>query len=285
MLAAAEAGRIDIGVSCVSITAEREARVDFSHSFYETHLAIAVRDQSLWARIGNFVTDSETLYWLGVLVVLASLVGGIFYLLEHRINPKLYSRESRSGRLVEGFILGLLFITRGPVNYYEFQTLAGRVLTVLLAVATTIFVASFTAILASAFTLERLRSNITGPADLSGLRVGVKGTATSQRYLDRLGVGYRTYATVPAMLDALDAGGLDAVVADDPVLRYEIRRGEQAGTYADLTVLPYQFERQNYGLVLSEDPAFHEDVDRALLQVRDSEFWTERLGRYLGTSR
>ena len=50
---------------------------------------------------------------------------------------------------MEGFILGLLFITRGPVNYYEFQTLTGRVLTVLLAVFTTLFVASITAILAS----------------------------------------------------------------------------------------------------------------------------------------
>jgi polar amino acid transport system substrate-binding protein len=246
-------------------------------------MAIAVAEEPIWSTIGNLLTDRDTLFWLGVLMLVASLVGGVYYLLEHRINPKLYSRKTTLGRMVEGFILGLLFITRGPVNYYEFQTLAGRVLTVMLAVATTLFVASFTAILASAFTLDRLRSNITGPSDLNGVRVGVKAAATSERYLDRLGIGYRTYETVPEMLDALEAGRLDAVVADDPVLRYEIRSGATEGRYTDLTVLPYQFERQNYALVLSEDPEFLEDVDRALLQVRDSDQWDENVGRYLGT--
>ena len=38
-------GRLNIGVSCTSITAEREKNLDFSHSFYETNLAIAVKKQ------------------------------------------------------------------------------------------------------------------------------------------------------------------------------------------------------------------------------------------------
>lgn len=284
LLEAAANRVVDVGVACVSITPEREEFVDFSHSIYETHMAIAVAESSIWTTIGNLLTDRETLFWMGMLVLVASLVGGVFYLLEHRINPKLYSRKTVAGKIVEGFILGLLFITRGPVNYYEFQTLAGRVLTVMLAVATTLFVASFTAILASAFTLDRLKSNITGPADLKGNRVGVKAAATSERYLDRMGIGYRTYDTVSEMLDALEAGTLDAVVADDPVLRYEIRSGKTGGRYTRLTVLPYQFERQNYALVLNEDPEFLEGVDRALLEVRDSDVWDEYVGRYLGTS-
>jgi polar amino acid transport system substrate-binding protein len=42
LLNAIETEQIDIGVSCISITPEREIFADFSHSFYETHLAIAV---------------------------------------------------------------------------------------------------------------------------------------------------------------------------------------------------------------------------------------------------
>ena len=45
ILDAVSGGQLDIGVSCLSITAEREQFVDFSHSFYETHLAIAVHQQ------------------------------------------------------------------------------------------------------------------------------------------------------------------------------------------------------------------------------------------------
>ena len=51
------------------------------------------------------------------------------------------------------------------------------------------------------------------------------------------------------------------------------------------TVLPYRFEKQNYALVLKEDLDFHEAIDRALLFVRDSDLWSERLVRYLGTAR
>ena len=36
--------RMDVGISCISVTAERERLIDFSHSFTETHTAIAVRE-------------------------------------------------------------------------------------------------------------------------------------------------------------------------------------------------------------------------------------------------
>ena len=92
-------------------------------------------------------------------------------------------------------------------------------------------------------------------------------------------------ATAPEMLDALAQGQLDAVVADDPVLRYEIKSGTETGQHRDLMVLPYQFNRQNYGLVLSENLTILEGVDRAALVVKASGVWAERIGRYLGMTR
>ena len=43
MLESIAQGKADVGVSCLSKTHEREKILDFSHSFYETHLAIAVK--------------------------------------------------------------------------------------------------------------------------------------------------------------------------------------------------------------------------------------------------
>ena len=43
MLESVAQGKADVGISCLSITQEREKIIDFSHSFYETHLAIAVK--------------------------------------------------------------------------------------------------------------------------------------------------------------------------------------------------------------------------------------------------
>lgn len=45
LLTAVETGKANVGVSCISITPERERVIDFSHSFYETHLAIAVKSK------------------------------------------------------------------------------------------------------------------------------------------------------------------------------------------------------------------------------------------------
>lgn len=52
LLNSIETEQIDIGVSCISITPERELFADFSHSFYETHLAIAVKKP----RVPTFLT-------------------------------------------------------------------------------------------------------------------------------------------------------------------------------------------------------------------------------------
>jgi polar amino acid transport system substrate-binding protein len=92
--------------------------------------------------------------------------------LEHKINDKLYSMKNKGGKLMEAFIAGLLFVTTGPIRYYEFKTLSGRTLAAFLAVGSTIMIASITALLASAFTLDQMHSEITGPQDLAKVRVG-----------------------------------------------------------------------------------------------------------------
>lgn len=273
-------GKMHIGVSCISITPEREERLDFSHSFYETHLAIAIKQQSHLDTLISIFTNTKLLLVIGIAFLAASLVGGIYYLLEHKINDKLYSMESRKARWVEGFLLGLLFITKGPFNYYEFRTLTGRILTVLLAVFTTFFIASVTAVLASTFTLGLLSSDIRGPNDLANLNVGAKETSTSSTFLTNHSIVHRAYPDIEEMLDALDRNEVDAIVADDAVLKYLIKKSKEQGRYEQLTVLPYQFEKQNYGLVLENNSPHREKLNRALLKIRQSPEWRQALKNY-----
>ena len=276
------AGDLDAAISCVSITPEREEFIDFSHSFYETHLAIAVRQQGMLGLLAGFLSNRQALMILGGILGLAALVGGLFFLLEKGSNAKLYSRPSRAGRMTEAFIMGLLFITRGPVNYYEFHTLAGRVLTVLLAIFTTLFLASFTAVLASSFTLDRLQSQIGGPEDLANVTVGVKAASTASEYLDARGITYRAFADTDAVLTALESGLIDAAVGDDPVLKFEIRQAQEVGALQQLLVLPHQFEKQNYGILLPTDSPLVEGVNVSLLRVREDEGWAAMIGQLIG---
>ncbi|EAR55990.1 hypothetical protein SKA34_11280 [Photobacterium sp. SKA34] len=280
LLKAVATKEIDIGLSCLSITPEREQIIDFSHSFYETHLAIVVKSASHFDTFKSIITNRHLLTIIAVFVTAASIVGGLYYLLEHRVNDKLYSMRSRPAQLIEGFILGLLFITKGPFNYYEFKTLTGRVLTVGLAVFTTLFIASITAVLASTFTIGLINSDIKSPNDLANVNTGAKTASTSSLFLTRHSIAHRQYDTVVEMLDALERGEIDAAVNDDAIVKYEIKIAKQNGKYEKLTVLPYQFEKQNYGIALIEQSPYEESVNRELLQFRQSNEWRNALLEY-----
>ena len=282
MLDAVAQGKADVAVSCLSITQEREKTIDFSHSFYETHLAIAVKQHGFLQTLKNFFYNKRLFIVLGIVVGVASLIGGILYLLEHNINDKLYSMKNKGGKLMEAFIAGLLFVTSGPIRYYEFKTLSGRILTAFLAVGSTVMIASITALLASTFTLDQMHSKITGPQDLAKVKVGVMKASTSFEYLQEQGINNRTFNDRQELLAALDDGRLDAVVSDNAVLKYKIKVAQAEGRYEMLSVLPFVFEKQNYGFALPDESPHLEMLNQALLSVRDTPEWKVEIVKYIG---
>jgi len=283
LLTAVENGSIEVGISCISITPERELLMDFSHSFYETHLAIAVKNKGFISSFIDLITNTTLLFVVGLILLAAGIIGWIFYFLEHEINDKLYSMPTRGAKWLEAFILGLLFITKGPFNYFEFKTLSGRVLTVFLAIASTLFIASITAILASTFTLGLMSTDIKGPYDLIKHNVGAKVSTTSSIYLDNLGIVHQKFANIDEMLIALNNGTVDAIVDDDAILKYKLKQAKQQGKYQQISVLPYQFEKQNYGLAIRGNSPYTEQLNRALLTIRQSQEWQQALNQYFAT--
>jgi len=282
MLESIAQGKADVGVSCLSKTHEREKILDFSHSFYETHLAIAVKQHGFMHAIKAIFFNKKLYGIVGIIAGVAILIGGVLYLLEHKINTKLYSMKNRGGKLVEGFITGLLFVTSWPIRYYEFRTLGGRTLSAVLAVGSTLMIASVTALLASAFTLDQIRSEITGPQALAKVKVGALETSTSLEYLQEQGINSRTFSDRQKLLAALDAGSLGAVVADGAVLKYLIKKAQAEGRYESLSVLPFEFEKQSYAFALPENSPYLEKFNQALLSVLEGPLWRKELVYYLG---
>jgi polar amino acid transport system substrate-binding protein len=282
MLEAVAQGKTDIAVSCLSMTRKREEIIDFSHSFYETHLAIAVKQHGFLHSLKNFFYNKRLFIVVGIIVGVAALIGCILYLFEHKINDKLYSMKNKGGRLMEAFIAGLLFVTSGPIRYYEFKTLSGRTIAAFLAVGSTVMVASVTALLASAFTLDQMQSEITGPQDLAKVRVGAMEASTSFDYLQKKGIYSRAFSDRKELLTALDDGRLDAVVSDGAILKYMIKKGQAQRRYGTLSVLPYVFEKQNYAFALTDESPHVEMLNQALLSVRETPEWQMEPVKYIG---
>lgn len=272
----------NVGISCLSITAERERVIDFSHSFYETYTGIAVKERGIRETILNFLANPAIWKALGFVLAAAVVVGGIFFALESRINPKLYSMERPAGRLLEALIVGVLFVTRGPIKFYEFQTLSARALAAILAISSTFLIAGITAVLASAFTLQSLRSQVTGLHDLKNVRVAALESSTSSSFLRKNGIAHSTGVDLDTLMMELEQGKLDALVSDAAVLKYTIKKGKADGKYHTLSVLPYKFDTQNYGFALERDSRYKEAINQALLMVRKGPEWQNETSAYLG---
>jgi len=282
MLEAVVEDKADIAVTCLSMTDEREKIIDFSHPFYETHLSIAVKQHGFLQTLKNIFYNERLFIALGIIVGVAGLVGSILYLLEHKANDKLYSMKNKSAKLLEALISGLPFVTSGPIRYYEFKTLSGRTLSALLAVGSTVMIASITALLASAFTLDQMHSEITGPQELANVKVGVIEASTSFKYLQEQGINSRTFSDRQELLAALNNGRLDAVVGDDVVLKYKIKEGQKEGRYENLVVLPFVFEKQNYAFALPDESPYRERLNQLLLALRDTFEWKVEINKYIG---
>jgi polar amino acid transport system substrate-binding protein len=270
----------DVGISCTSVTAEREQLIDFSHSFNETYTAIAVKQTTLWSAITAFFTNPNVLKAFFIVLGVAMLIGAIFFLLEHKTNKKLFSSDTAVGRFIETTIIGLLFATSGPIRFYRFKTLSARVLSTVLALSSTFLIAGITAVLASSFTLNAMTTKVHSLDDLRRLKVGALNASTSSAFLTANGIVHQTRPDLDTLVIDLDAGELDAIVSDAAFLQYRINKGKQQGQFTSLTVLPQELQAQNYAFVLVEDSPYREDINRALLTIRQQRAWREKLATY-----
>ncbi|MEO0425054.1 MAG: transporter substrate-binding domain-containing protein [Pseudomonadota bacterium] len=278
MLDAVQAGEVDAAASAITITAERESAVDFTHPFYSSGLGIAVPRKSsgsLFSALGRFGSLAFLEAALALLALL-TVVGVIVWLAERRRNDQFPESP------LEGVASGIWWsaTTMTTVGYGDKApaTLPGRVVGLIWMFASIIIISGFTAAIATALTVDRLENTISGIDDLQGRRVITVTGSTSAAYLDDHLIRHRTRPAVEDAIAALAAGEADAVVYDMPILRY------LAATQANDTVrvLPNQFAHQDYGIALPNGSPLREAINQEILRHTRSAEWERLLATYLG---
>ncbi|MCW1052393.1 ABC transporter substrate-binding protein/permease [Streptococcus anginosus] len=87
---------------------------------------------------------------------------------------------------------------------------------------------------ANAILAVKESSTITSYKDLKGKTVGVKNGTASQTFLtenqSKYGYKIKTFADASSMYDSLNSGSVDAVMDDEPVVKYSISQGQKLKT-------------------------------------------------------
>lgn len=273
-----ESGELDASVAALTVTPGREARIDFTHPFHTTGLAIAV--QSRGSAVGAVLANVFSWQFLVALSGLGALllgVGVVLWLVERKRNPGMFG-----GTTLEG--IGSSFwwaaVTMTTVGYGDKApvTLAGRIVGLVWMFAAIILISGFTAAIATSLTVSQLSSSVNGPADLSGVRVATVSNSSSSDYLEERGVSHEAVADLDVALSLLAADQVDAVVYDAPILRYLSNQSYNRST----RVLSGTFRRQDYAIALPAGSELREPLNRLILERIADPDWQTTLNRYLG---
>ncbi|WP_211224538.1 transporter substrate-binding domain-containing protein [Marinimicrobium agarilyticum] len=271
-----EDGTLDASVAALTVTAGREAVVDFTHPFHTTGLAIAVPQAGnpVWIAVKRLFSW-EFMVAIVALGGLLLAVGFVFWLTERRKNADMFGGTPAQG-------IGASFwwaaVTMTTVGYGDKApvTFAGRLVALVWMFAAIILISSFTAAIATSLTVSQLETSVQGPGDLPDARVVTVDRSASAQYLDERGIGFSTRADLPTALQAVADGDFDAVVYDRPILQYLSRQ------QFPLQVLPSTFERQDYAIALPEGSERRDLFNRTLLTIIEDDDWSNTLQRYLG---
>jgi ABC-type amino acid transport substrate-binding protein len=278
-------GWLDVAVGPLTITAQREEVCDFTHAYFTSSLAAAVPASRLAGSARFLAPILDFSFWgaifkvalglFGILTVVALLI----WLCERGANPKQFGGE----RGARGFASALWWTaaTMTTVGYGDIapRTVKGRVIAFVWMFVGLVMVSTFTASIASILTAERLNQGavIRGLDDLRRLRIGTFADSATARYLETNHIDYQALER-DELFEALKKQRIQAVVYDEPFLRYVVRT--QYGNR--FTVLPLNLDPQLYAFAVGEGSALREPINRVLLRKIHEPAWRDLLYRYLG---
>ena len=245
LLGAVEDGSCHLGFAGITITPQREKRVDFSQPFFESGLMIAVRNETLdqISFIGQALLRviglSIALFFVGLTIV-AHLV---WWIERDDRDPQGFPSAYTKG-IMDAYWWAV--VTMSTVGYGDKRPkrIGGRLIAAIWMFIGIIWFAGLTATLSSALTVDRItHGEIADLPDLYGKRVAVIEGTTSEDFLRYHNVKMVPTVNLDQLLAKLKSDAVDAVVYDAPPLLYAAKLDPQ------IKVVGQMFDHQNYGIV------------------------------------
>lgn len=273
------AGKFDVAVAALTVTAPRARVVDFTQPFYNSGLGIAVPagGEPSWLPLLYTLTSFGFAQAILALVGLALAAGLLIWIFERHHN------EDFGGNVAKGLTTGVWWstvaMTQRQAGGISPKTMPGRIVAIVWMVVSIVTIAVFTASVTSTLTIKHLQGTVHGVSDLPSVRVGaVRGTSTEDA-LSRLHIGYRLFATPQDGLKALRGHAIDAFVYDKPLLAWLV----QNDFSSSIDLIDATFEPQEYAFALPNNSSLERTLNVAMLDAIHSDWWRQLVIRYVGS--
>jgi polar amino acid transport system substrate-binding protein len=271
---AVEAEEIDAATAAISITAEREQRVDFSSPIFEAGLQILARpssDGGVGSAIGELLSSTAARF-IGFLVAVMVVAGIAMFVADRFDDDRKYTSIFDA--------IWMAAVNLVTVGYGD--QAPKRAISKLIAVVWMLFGlfigAQFTAVLSSSLTVQSLQAAIDGPDDLQGKSIATVGGTTSESWLIGEGFAPIPSETIEDAVTMLKDRTVDAIVFDSPVLRDIANRDDS------VVLAGPRFRPEFYGIAVAEGSSPRERFDAALLALREDGTYDRLVERWFGTA-
>jgi polar amino acid transport system substrate-binding protein len=273
------AGTLDAAVTNVTITRDRAEAAAFTQPWYDGGLRIMVHTEGSGGFWGIFTGLESAGHlrayaWL-ILVILVATVG--LTLFDRKFDSE-FPKRWREG-LAESLHHVMSIATSGRASRKNLFGWLGRIWQSVWLVVGVAVIAYITSSVTSVMTAVSLTGDIHSLSDLPGRTTAVFTGTVAEDYARELGLPTRSYPNIDASVEALEAGEVDAIVADAPILEH------YAHTNADrrVDVVGNIFHPDKYGFAFPHDSELVHAVTLEILALQETGVLQDMKQRYFGT--
>lgn len=258
---------IDVFIGPITINSARAKEISFTQPFHNTELAILapVLEKTFWERIKPFFSMTFLYAVIGLMIIL-TLVGSLFWLVEGRKDEADYGKGFISGI---GSGIWLAIVTMTTVGYGDFapKTTAGRFIIGAWMVISLILATSFVAGIATTFSQSsKDDQTITNLTQLQRKRVAVPNY---KKIADII----RDFQGIPIPVEDVSEGyrllldeKVDAVIYDEIPLEYIFEREKEK----DYVLSRKRIEPQFYGFMLPLENILKKEIDLQIIHLLET---------------
>ena len=278
MLEGVERGEVTMAAANISITAGREAVMDFSQPIFESGLQIMLQAED----VSEPSLMSALMSWdlfaaIGIAFVLLLIGGMLMWLFERRSQP--YFDRPLKDAWFPAFWWALNLVVNGGFEERVPRSILGRLFGVLLVVSSLFVVSVFVAKITAAMTVEAINGSVNSVNDLYGKKVGTIQGSTAAGFLDRREIDYAAFPGLGELLADFEAGKTRIVVFDAPVLKHYVNTdGAGKGVVTGNTFLT-----EYYGIIFPQGSSYLEPTNRALLEMKEDGTYEALYRKWFGS--